>query len=77
MTEEKINKIREDILSCFSGINLDEATHIYTVNGATDFESATTFLKGFYKPFNEYMMAELVAKAYNKKNPTKLKRSGA
>lgn len=76
MTTEQINKIREDILECFSGINLNEETHIYSVKGNTEYESATTFLKGFYAPFNEYMMAELVARAYNKKNPVSLKRTG-
>ena len=74
MTLKKIQEIKNDITKKFSGIVLNEKTHVYDINGKTDFQSVTTFLGEFSTPFNAHMMSTIMARVYNKKNPIKLKR---
>jgi hypothetical protein len=75
MEAEKIEQLKEKLIKSFDKLKFEAKTHKYTVEN-TNFESVTTFLKRFTKPFNEHIMAPLVARKYNRENPEKPKRSG-
>ena len=75
MDQDKIKELKDKLISSFNKLKFEARVHKYTVEG-TNFESVTTFLKRFTKPFNEHIMAPLVARKYNRENPDKPKRSG-
>jgi len=60
-----LNKLRDYIKSCFSGLIFDEASHTYKYDNRF-LISTSKYISRFYKEFNTYVVAESKAKSVAK-----------
>ncbi len=63
----EIKDIRNQIANSFKGLNLDEETHTYTLNG-NQLISTTTYLKRFSDSFNSFFASEAKGKKMLREN---------
>lgn len=62
-----IKEIKYNLTNTFSEIKFDESSHSYTI-GDNFLVSTSEFIKSFTKPYDSYMMSNILAKSYNNKH---------
>jgi len=67
--DHSLLQIKEQISNNFKGLNFDEETHTYTLNGKT-LTSTTSYLSRFSDKFNSYFASEAKGKSKLSKNAT-------